>query len=89
MPSLFTIFGYKIYFWSNEGNEPVHVHVSKGKPSPSATKIWITQTGGTISVNSSRIPKKDLVKIETFVQSNVINIVNAWSKVFNYISYYC
>lgn len=89
MPSLFTVFGYKIYFWSNEGNEPVHVHVSKGKPSPSATKIWITQTGGTISVNSSRIPKKDLVKIETFVQSNAINIVNAWSKVFNYVSYYC
>lgn len=89
MPSLFIIFGYKIYFWSNEGNEPVHVHVSKGKPSSSATKIWITRTGGTISVNSSRIPKKDLVKIEAFVQSNAINIVNAWSKVFNYISYYC
>ena len=53
MPSLFMVFGYKIYFWANEGNEPVHVHVSKGKPSPSATKIWITRAGGTISVNSS------------------------------------
>lgn len=89
MPSLFLVFGYKIYFWANEGNEPVHVHVSKGKPSPSATKIWITRAGGTIVVNSSRIPKKDLAKIEAFVQSNAVSIVNAWNNVFNRISYYC
>lgn len=89
MPSLFMIFGYKIYFWANEGNEPVHVHVSKGRPSPSATKIWITRTGGTISVNSSRIPKKDLAKIEVFVQSNACNIVSAWNNVFHRVSYYC
>lgn len=89
MPSLFLIFVYKIYFWANEGNEPVHVHVSKGKPSPSVTKIWITRAGGTIVVNSSRIPKKDLAKIEAFVQSNAVNIVNAWNNVFNRISYYC
>lgn len=89
MPSLFMVFGYKIYFWTNEGNEPVHVHVSKGRPSPSATKIWITRTGGTISVNSSRIPKKDLAKIEVFVQSNASKIVSAWNNVFHHVSYYC
>ncbi|MBQ8813590.1 MAG: DUF4160 domain-containing protein [Lachnospiraceae bacterium] len=32
MPSLFTVSGYKVYFWSNENNEPIHVHISKGKP---------------------------------------------------------
>ena len=89
MPSLFTVFDYKIYFWANEGNEPVHVHVSKGKPSQSATKIWITQAGGTISVNSSRIPKKDLVKLERFVADNVFKIVSAWNNVFHRVSYYC
>ena len=25
--------------------EPIHVHVSKGKPSPNATKIWLTRAG--------------------------------------------
>ena len=27
MSSLFTVDGYKVYFWSNEGNEPIHVHI--------------------------------------------------------------
>ena len=31
MPQLMTLFGYKVYFWSNENNplEPIHVHISK------------------------------------------------------------
>ncbi|WP_345788314.1 DUF4160 domain-containing protein [Desulfosporosinus orientis] len=33
MPSLFLIGEYLVYFWSNENNEPIHVHVGKGKPS--------------------------------------------------------
>ena len=45
LPNLFTVSGYKVYFWSNENNEPIHVNVSKGKPVPSATKIWITIPG--------------------------------------------
>lgn len=43
MPNLFTVSGYKIYFWSNENNEPIHVHISKGKPSPDSTKVWLTK----------------------------------------------
>ncbi len=43
LPNLFTVSGYKIYFWSNEKGEPIHVHISKGKPRPDATKVWITR----------------------------------------------
>ncbi len=50
MPNLFTISGYKVFFWSNEVNEPIHVHVSKGQPTPNATKIWLTRSGGCIMV---------------------------------------
>ena len=48
MPNLFTILGYKVYFWSNENNEPIHVHISKGIPSKNAAKIWLTRNGGCI-----------------------------------------
>ena len=89
MPSLYNVFGYKIYFWTNENNEPIHVHVCKGKPSPNATKIWITQYGGTIAVNSSRIPKKDLVKIEQFIITCIPQITQAWISMFGRITYYC
>ena len=39
MPKLFTVSGYIVYFWSNEEGEPIHVHVSKGSPTPNATKF--------------------------------------------------
>ena len=42
LPNLFSVSGYKVYFWSNENDEPIHVHVSKGKPSPKATKIFLS-----------------------------------------------
>lgn len=38
LPKLFIVSGYIVYFWSNEEGEPIHVHVSKGKPTPNATK---------------------------------------------------
>ena len=43
MPNLFSYSGYVIFFWSNENNEPIHVHVCKGNPGANATKIWITK----------------------------------------------
>lgn len=89
MPSLYNIFGYKIYFWSNENNEPIHVHVCKGNPSPRATKLWITQAGGVITVNSSRIPKKDISKIEQFVVTCIPQITYAWINTFGSVTYYC
>ena len=43
MPQIFKIGSYWVYFWANENKplEPVHVHVSKGKPTANATKFWI------------------------------------------------
>jgi Domain of unknown function (DUF4160) len=38
MPTLFTENGIRFFFYSNENNEPVHVHVSKGDASG---KIWL------------------------------------------------
>ena len=46
MPQIFSIGGYVVYFWSDEGEpkEPVHVHVAQGKPQKNGTKIWITKS---------------------------------------------
>ena len=42
------VIGYKIYFWSNENNEPIHVHISKGKLTQNSTKVWLAKAGGCI-----------------------------------------
>ena len=44
LPNIFELYGYKVYFWSNENNEPVHVHISKGSPQGNATKVWLTKS---------------------------------------------
>ena len=30
MPTILIIFGWRLFFYSNEGNEPIHVHGRKG-----------------------------------------------------------
>jgi len=92
LPSIFEICGYKIYFWSNENNEPIHVHVSKGKPTQNSTKIWLTKSGGCIlSNNNSKIPNNDLNVLLDAITSNYFFIVSYWKKFYEIdeIKFYC
>ena len=45
MPVYLRTGGYKIYFWSNENEEPIHFHATKGNPSKDDTKIWALSNG--------------------------------------------
>ncbi|MCH3905518.1 MAG: DUF4160 domain-containing protein [Lactobacillus sp.] len=84
MPSLFSTFGYQIYFWSNENNEPIHVHVSKGKPSQHATKFWLTRNGGCVlASNGSKISSKDLNKLTDVITAQYDYICQSWSIYFD------
>jgi hypothetical protein len=92
LPSLFQIGSYKVYFWSNENNEPIHVHIGKGKPSPYSTKVWITSTGGCILAhNNGRIPKNELNELMNVVAAQYFLICHAWKEhfVIDKISFYC
>ncbi len=67
MPSLPSLFGFKVFFWSNEGKplEPVHVHVSKNLPSKNATKFWILSNGKVeLAENGSSLSNKDISKLK-------------------------
>ena len=92
MPSIFEIFGYKIYFWSNENDEPIHIRISKGKPTPNSTKIWLTKSGGCILANNnSKIPAKDLNILFEAITSNYFFIIDFLKK-FNCVEevkFYC
>ena len=92
LPSLFTVCGYKVYFWSNENQEPIHVHISKGKPSPNATKVWITRSGGCIVANNgSGIPEKELHELMEFISAQFFLICAKWKDFFclEEIKFYC
>ena len=83
LPNLFTVSGYKIYFGSNENDEPIHVHISKGKPFPRSTKVWITRHGGCILANNgSNIPRKELTELMEFISAQFFLICDEWKKFF-------
>ena len=92
MPNLFECLGYKIYFWSNENLEPIHVHISKGAPSPNSTKVWLTKSGGCIVANNdSKIGTKELNNLLEAISINYFFIVAQWKIFFgtDEIKYYC
>ena len=92
LPNILELHGYKIYFWSNESNEPIHVHISKGIPKGNSTKIWLTKTGGCVLANNnSKIPKSDLTDIMKIISSNFLYIVAKWKTVYgtDEIKFYC
>ncbi|MCI8308946.1 MAG: DUF4160 domain-containing protein [Clostridia bacterium] len=71
-----------MYFWSNEFGEPIHVHVSKGKPSQNSTKIWLTKSGGCIVANTgSKIPSQDLNHILEIISLNYFKIISKWKEI--------
>ena len=92
MPQVFKIGSYWIYFWTNENEplEPVHVHVSEGKPVPNATKVWITSAGKTLLANNnSKIADKTLRNIMRILESRSSEIMQKWSDYFGQCDYYC
>lgn len=78
MPQVFVILGYIVYFWSNENDEPIHVHVCKGSPQKDATKVWITEDGPVLEHNKSKIPKKNLKRILAWIAMNDELIIKKW-----------
>lgn len=91
MPNYFTYAGYKLYFWSNEGDEPIHVHVTKGHPNPASTKFWILEDGTLqMANNKAELSKKDLKKITAFLEANIDEICDTWKDYFRLdkISFY-
>lgn len=40
MPTVVYIFGWRLFFYSNEGNEPIHIHAEKAEME---CKYWILE----------------------------------------------
>ena len=88
MPKILKILGYVVYFWCNENDEPIHVHVSKGKAQSNGTKLWILRNGDTELVhNKSKVSEKDLKRIRIAIKDNKDEIVSKWLNHFGSISY--
>ena len=90
MPQVFKVGSYWIYFWSNEGDplEYIHVHISKGRPTQNATKVWITRSGKCLLCNNnSEIPSIALRNIMRTIEARSEVVVKKWQDYFGNVSY--
>ena len=64
MPTILLILGWRIFFYANEGNEPIHVHCKKGEME---CKYWLDcenyALDEAISFNMSSKDRREIRKI--------------------------
>ena len=80
MPTIFQQKGYRVFFFSNEGNprEPVHVHIRKGE---AVAKFWIEpeiSLAGSYGMNA-----RELNELEEMVITQQEIIKEKWDEFFS------
>jgi len=61
MPTVLMIEGFRFFFYSNENNEPPHIHVEKAE---GASKIWLSPVE--VEYMSGFTPRQQTVVMEHF-----------------------
>ncbi len=81
MPTVLYIFGWRFFFYSNEGSEPIHVHAEKGDME---CKYWLqvdeVEIKEAFSYNLTPAAKREVKKI---IYQNFDVFVLAWNEFFN------
>ncbi len=76
MPTLFILFGFRFFFWSNE-HDPIHVHISKGD---SEAKFDMENIE---LIENFGFKKNELKMIESILEENRDIIIARWKEYFN------
>lgn len=75
MPTLFILFGFRFFFWSNE-HEPAHVHIKKGDAVAKYNVLNLEL------VENYGFKKNELKMIESIIEENKEIIVERWHEHF-------
>lgn len=76
MPTLLREDGFRFFFFSNEGNEPAHVHVEKGD---AYGKWWLDPLR---VAYSKKFKPAELRRIREIIFANRIMFVEKWDEHF-------
>lgn len=82
MPTIFQQKGWRVFFYSNEGKEQMHIHAIKGD---TEVKYWISQKLNMISyANSFNLKPMQQREIEELLNDQLPLIIKTWNIYFNY-----
>ncbi len=76
MPTVLRIGRFRFYFFSNEGQEPPHVHMKAGD---SQAKFWLDPVR--LAANYG-FHGRDLSEIERLVRQHQAELLEAWNEYF-------
>jgi hypothetical protein len=78
MPTILNTEGFRFYFFSDEGNEPCHVHVKKGG---ARGKVWLLPE---LEENYYYgFTEQEKRKIRKIVKDNYEFLIDQWNEYFN------
>lgn len=78
MPTVLIIDGFRFFFYSNENNDPAHVHAKKGS---AEGKIWLESVTEVCYLHHfTKAEEKDNQQI---IEDNFENIKAKWDEYFN------
>jgi len=81
MPTVLVIFGWRLFFYSNEGNEPVHIHATKGDME---CKFWLfvdeVEIEEAFAFNMTPASTREIKKI---IYQHFDLIVDSWNIYFD------
>ena len=77
MPTVLRIDGNRFFFFSNEGDEPPHVHVETAE---SAAKFWLDPVA---LAKSYRYTSRELSTLRRLVEGNRESVLESWHEHFS------
>ena len=80
MPTILYFQGWRFFFYSNEGNEPIHIHAEKADME---CKFWINEHDFTIELSFAFNMSSDKTKeVSEIINDNLEKIIRSWHKYF-------
>jgi uncharacterized protein DUF4160 len=77
MPTILIVNGYRFYFYSNENDEPVHIHVEKGEGN---AKYWLEPE--LKEEYSYGFKAKQRKEIKQIISENIEKLITDWYEYF-------
>lgn len=79
MPTILMLFGWRFFFYSNERNEPVHIHCRKGN---AEAKYWLdVEKFDVIEAHTWNMSPVDKRNVRRIIFEHFEYIVDEWKKV--------
>jgi hypothetical protein len=78
MPTILLLNGWRFYFYSNENNEPVHIHVQKAEME---AKFWLREDIFDIEeAYSYQMNSKDLREVRKIIFDHFDYFIKEWNE---------